>query len=139
MGYWEEGMNEPKDQDGRDAEEITTGFPYQWDTEHVRSVDPESGDATPTMRFLAVPLRSAGIAAYVASRKRPMEQKMDAVMGLYPSYRWDDDLSALSNWIEAVAADQVCGQGDVTAALKDASEGLAAWVHMLKPVTIRRW
>lgn len=139
MGYWEEGVNEPKDQDGREAEAITTGFPYQWDTEHVRNVDPQSGDATPSLRWLKVPLRSEGMAAYAASRGRPVEQKMDAVMGLYPQHRWDEEMSPLSNWIEAVANDQVCGVGDVAAAIKRGGPGVAAFVHMLKPVTVRSW
>jgi len=139
MGYWEEGMNEPKDQDGREAKAITTGFPYQWDIEHVRHIDEDSGGATPRLRFLKVPMRSEGLAAYAASRKRPMEQKMDAVMSCYPDHRWDDEATALSNWIDAVADEQICGVGDVTAALRDAGDGLAAWVHMLKPISERRW
>ena len=139
MGYWEEGMNEPRGQDGREAEEITTGFPYTWDTEHIKTVDPDSGDATPALRFLSVALRSEGLGVYAASRNRPVEQKMDAVTSCYPRHQWDDDLSPLSNWIEAVADEQNCGVGDVIAMLKDASERLAAWVHMLKPKTVRRW
>ena len=139
MGYWEEGMREAKDQDGRDPEATTTGFPYQWDTEHVKSVDPDSGDATPRLRFLKVPERSEGLAAYAASRKRPAEQKRDAVMSCYPTHDWDDEQSALANWIDAVATEQRCGTGDVTAMVAQGGNSLAAWIHMLKPITERRW
>lgn len=139
MGYWEEGMNEPVDQHGDRSKPITTGFPYQWDTEHVRHVDDETGAALPRVRIVELPSRRDDLAAFAALRDKPIEQKMDAVTGLYPGHVWDDDVSVFANWAMAVATEQNCGVGDVHDMVRDdPSPEMRSWLQMLKPRPQRR-
>ena len=126
-----QGMGEPTQVDQQDTR---GGYPGREDPSHV--FDSWNGAAQPTLRIRTMPPRTT-IRAFTELRQRPVEQKQDAVLGLYPDHVWMDDASPMTNWVVAVAAEQRCGVEDVEMMAKIQARqpqggNMRAWLQMLK-------
>ena len=126
-----QGMGEPCQVDQQDTR---GGYPGADDPSRV--FDSYNGAAIPTLRIRSMPARTT-IRAFTELRDRPVEQKIDAVCGLYPEYMWEESLSPLNNWLSAAALEQGCGTDDVIEMAKiqarqAGGHNMRAWLQMLK-------
>ena len=126
-----QGMDEPCQVDQQDTR---GSYPGADDPSHI--FDSFDGAAIPTLRIRSMPKRTT-IRAFSDLRQRPIEQKIDAVCGLYPDHVWVDDATPLQNWVAAVAAEQRCGGSDVIEMAKSqarhaSGHNMRAWLQMLK-------
>lgn len=109
---------------------------YPGDSDRIGSFDSYGDIPIPTLRVRTMPERTT-LKAFAALSKMPDEQKRDAVSGLYPSHRWDEELDVLMNWLTAAANEQGCGIDDVHLSAKRQAKGkyganMRSWLQMLR-------